>query len=129
MRAEISISIVVIISLIVIVVVALFVLSWVGLGTNPLDWFKKNELKARFCAEVQERTNCQVLAVYSAEDLGIDSSTESLRIKRSEVGLSELGSSGSNLATYGEICNYFGYKNKIDECLVKLCGCKITSVK
>jgi len=116
----------IIIILIVLVVTAFFVLSWLGLGINPLDWFKKNELKARFCAEVQERTSCHVLEVSTAGNLGIGTYTESLRIKKSEVGKG----GSKEAATYGEICEYFGYKSyKFDECLVKLCGCRITSVK
>lgn len=123
MRALTTLEIIII--LVVLVVTALFVLSWLGLGGNPLDWFKKNELKTRFCAEVQERTNCQVLAVSTASDLNINRDTNSLRIKKSEVG-----KGGSNeAATYGDICEYFGYRTNFDECLVKLCGCKITSVR
>jgi len=120
----------IVIIIILLFLVALLVLYWLGLIQNPFDWLKKNELKMRFCAEVQERTLCHLLTVASVNDLNIDKDTESLRIKKKEVGTSGSGQGGGDSpATYGEICEYLGYRNRFAECLVKLCSCKITSVK
>jgi len=119
----------IIILLVVLVVTALFVLSWLGLGTNPLDWFKKQTIKNTFCGEIQERTNCQFKTVRSVDDLEISPDDTSTKIKKSDIGTG----SSKEFATYGEICGYLqGYqdynnKNKLQDCLKKLCGCKFTS--
>jgi len=127
MKAALSMEIVIII--ILLFLVALLVLYWLGLIQNPFEWLKKNELKMRFCAEVQERTTCQTLQVADAHDLNIDENTPSLRIRKKEVGLQ----GGDDFASYGEICTYLGYdiqrSNAFNECLARLCGCKISSVR
>jgi len=119
----------IVIIIILLFLVALLVLYWLGLIQNPFDWLKKNELKMRFCAEVQERTTCQNLEVADARDLRIDENTLSLRIRKREVGLQ----GGDNFASFGEICTYLGYDiqryNAFNECLVRLCGCRISSVR
>jgi len=123
MRAMTTLEIIII--LVVLVVTALFVLSWLGLGANPLDWFKKQSIKNTFCGEIQERTNCQLITVSTVSDLGINSQDVSTKIKNKDVGVS---SQPDSWATFQSICNYLGYSN-FGQCLVKLCGCKITSVR
>ena len=130
MKADASTTVGVVIAVAVAVLILLLALYWLGLIQNPFDIAKKNELKSRFCLEVQERTQCHLLTVSSIGDLDIDKDTESLRIKKKEVGASGSGQGGGDSpATYGEICEYLGYRNRFAECLVKLCSCKITSVK
>jgi len=111
----------IIIILVVLVVTALFVLSWLGLGTNPLDWFKKQTIKNTFCGEIQERTNCQLVTVSSVDELGISEDEISTKVKNKDVGIAQ---NPDNPATYKDICKYLGYQN-FKDCLVKSCGCKV----
>ncbi|MEM5828235.1 MAG: hypothetical protein QW197_01895 [Candidatus Aenigmatarchaeota archaeon] len=112
-----------IIIIVVLVVTALFILSWLGLGSNPLDWFKKQSIKNTFCSEIVERTRCNIEEYNSIDDLGISYYDASTKIRKSEIGTG----SPDEFATYGEVCGYFGYKGESNfkDCLVKLCGCKI----
>jgi len=118
----------IIIILVVLVVTALFVLSWLGLGTNPLDWFKKQTIKNTFCGEIQERTNCQLTTVNSVDDLGINSDDTSTKIKYKDIMSKNIGAGmdPDKPAQYGDICKYLGQDN-FKECLKRFCGCKFTS--
>ncbi|MEM5820976.1 MAG: hypothetical protein QXP34_01490 [Candidatus Aenigmatarchaeota archaeon] len=110
-----------IIIIVVLVVTALFILSWLGLGSNPLDWFKKQTIKNTFCSEIIERTRCNMIEVPSVDDLGINEYDTSTKIKNSEVGVAQ---NPNDYATYRDICRYLG-QSDFKSCLVKLCGCKI----
>lgn len=110
----------IIIIIVILIVTALFVLSWLGMGTNPLDWMKKENIRNTFCSEIVSRTNCQMIEVSNVDELGISSDDTSTKIKNKDIGEKD----GENFATFGSICKYLGVSN-FKECLVKLCKCKI----
>lgn len=110
----------IIIIIVILIVTALFVLSWLGIGSNPLDWFKKESIKSTFCSEIVSRTNCQMIEVSRVEELGISSLDKSSKIKNKEIGKPF----PEEYAKYGDVCTYLGYGD-LRDCLVKLCGCKI----
>lgn len=109
-----------IIIIVILIVTALFVLSWLGIGSNPLDWMKKTSIKNTFCSEIISRTNCQITEVSSVDELGISRDDTSIKLKNKDIGVRD----GEDYATYGDICKYLGVID-FKDCLVKLCGCKI----
>ncbi|MEM0480576.1 MAG: hypothetical protein QXQ14_00070 [Candidatus Aenigmatarchaeota archaeon] len=127
MRALTTLEIVII--LVILIVTALFILSWLGIGTNPLDWFKKESIRNTFCGEVLSRANCQV-QTYKFDEYPLKSDDTSTRIKCKDIAGKCVGKSSEDQATFEEICNYLGYTgtgyNFFKTCLEKACGCKFT---
>lgn len=110
----------IIIIIVILVVTALFILSWLGIGSNPLEWFRKQSVKTTFCSEIIERTNCQLVEVTSVDELGISRDDLSTKIKNRDIGVRD----GDSYANFIDICKYLG-QTDFKSCLVKLCGCKI----
>ncbi|MEM0324644.1 MAG: hypothetical protein QXW35_01970 [Candidatus Aenigmatarchaeota archaeon] len=110
----------IIIIIVILIVTALFVLSWLGIGSSPLDWMKRENIKSIFCSEIIDRTKCLVIEVSSPYDLGISEDDLSSKIRNRDIGVKD----GDEFASYKNICNYLGVRS-FKECLVKLCGCKI----
>lgn len=112
----------IVIIIVVLIVTALFMLSWLGLGLNPLDWFKRESVKNSFCSEIISRTNCQ-LQTYRFEEFPINKDDYSSRIKCKDIGNKCTSKNPEDSASFGEICKYLGYDD-FQQCLEKLCGCK-----
>ncbi len=113
----------IIIIIVILIVTALFILSWLGLGINPLEWFKKASIQNSFCSEIQEKTNCQMQTL-SSEQIDSLKEMQSTRIKCKDID--NLGcSSPDDQATYDKICEYLGRKGDFSKCLQDLCKCKV----
>jgi hypothetical protein len=127
MKSLTALEIVVIV--IVLILTLWFVLGWLGIVPSPLDWMKKTSLQTRFCSEIQNKLNCQIVIVpWSDVYRDINENTPSSTIKCKEIG--NIGNcryaSGDTPATYGDICDYLRNKRVLRECLEKLCNCKFS---
>ncbi len=112
----------IIIIIVILIVTALFILSWLGLGTNPLEWFKRVSIQNSFCSEIQEKTNCQIQTISTSIDITPDS--QSTRIRCKEINNPSGCSSPDDYATYQQICQYLG-RNDFRKCLEELCKCRV----
>jgi len=127
MKSLTALEIVVIV--IVLILTLWFILGWLGIVPSPLDWMKKTSLQTRFCSEIQNKLNCQVVTVPWYEVYrDINENTLSSTIKCKEIGSIGMciGASGDTPATYGDICDYLRGVRNLRVCLEKLCNCKFS---
>ena len=125
MKSLTALEIVVIV--IVLIITLWFILGWLGIVPSPLDWMKKTSLQSRFCSEILNKLNCQVVIV-PWNEVNIDANTPSSTIKCKEIGSigNCIRASGDTPAKYGDICFYLRNNNNLKECLEKLCNCKFS---
>jgi hypothetical protein len=117
----------IVIIVIVLILALWFVLGWLGIVPSPLDWMKKTSLQSRFCSEIQQKLNCQIITI-PWDEVDINEDTPSSTIKCKEIGSIEncRGVPGDTPATYVDICLYLRNNRNLKECLEKLCNCKFS---